>query len=194
HVISCRAMTDGLPAGAVRSRYARWAAAATATLVVSACSFPWEDYEPHPASNAVGGATSSSVATSGEGGLGPASASSGAGATAASGSGAGGTASGAGGVGASGGASTSSATASSSASSGTGGGMPTGDCSAPFVVADPSTQNGDNTGQPNTGDPSCMPGNSGDVVYQVTVSQTGVLDLTLDSAFDMGIYVQTSCG
>jgi hypothetical protein len=72
--------------------------------------------------------------------------------------------------------------------------MPIADCTTPIVAADPSTQTGDTTGQPSNVDSNCQNSGSSEVVYQVTAAQTGILEITLDSATDLGIYVQTDCG
>lgn len=64
----------------------------------------------------------------------------------------------------------------------------------PVVAADPSTQNGSTAGQPDVMTSSCQNGLAPEVVYEVTAAQTGILDITLDGAADLGVYVLTTCG
>jgi hypothetical protein len=71
-------------------------------------------------------------------------------------------------------------------------------CAAPFIANDPSTQNEDNIGANSISDGSCQTqqggGNGTDVVYRIIPAQTGNLRLTLNSAADLGVFVQTTCG
>jgi hypothetical protein len=64
------------------------------------------------------------------------------------------------------------------------------------TLPDPSVAvAGDTTGATSNGDGSCQNGNAApDAVYELTAAVTGVLDLTLNSAADLGVYVRTACG
>lgn len=146
-----------------------------AAVAVSACSHDWDAFDPRVGATTSGaggdatgggGATTTSTTTS--------STSSTSSTTTTASHGGGGT--GPGGAGGQGGSA-----------------GPSGDCTAPFAAADPSTQNGDTTGQGDETDPSCAPGGAADVAYEVTASQTGVLVLTLSSSADLVLYVRSQC-
>jgi hypothetical protein len=64
----------------------------------------------------------------------------------------------------------------------------------PIVALDPSMQAGSTVGQADNVTSSCQLGGAPEVVFEVTAAHTGNLDLLLDSAADLGLYVQTSCG
>lgn len=68
-------------------------------------------------------------------------------------------------------------------------------CAAPAEAPDPSTQSADITGLPNRSDGSCFSlGGGSDVIFQITTAQSGVLELSLDSDSDLGLFVQSACG
>ncbi len=65
-------------------------------------------------------------------------------------------------------------------------------CSFVPTLADPSTTTGTTSGHADVVDSACSTG--GEVVYQVTPTTTGVLDITLTSATNQGVAVWTACG
>lgn len=76
----------------------------------------------------------------------------------------------------------------------TGGGAqgPSG-CEGAIAADDPSTVTGDTRGRQHTAEGSCLIGAGPEVIYQVTPALTGMLDLTLESAEDLGLYARSAC-
>jgi hypothetical protein len=66
-------------------------------------------------------------------------------------------------------------------------------CEAAVSATDPSTVNGDTKASENIDEGSCITGKAPEVRYHVVPTQTGMLDLTLDSKADLGMYVRTTC-
>jgi hypothetical protein len=69
---------------------------------------------------------------------------------------------------------------------------PTG-CDAAISAQDPSTVEGDTRESQNLSEGSCITGAAPEVRFDVTVATTGMLDLTLASDEDLGLYVRTEC-
>lgn len=76
----------------------------------------------------------------------------------------------------------------------TGGGAqgPSG-CEGAITADDPSTVTGNTRGRRHTAEGSCLIGEAPEIIYQVTPAQTGMLDLTLDSSEDLGLYARSTC-
>ncbi len=80
----------------------------------------------------------------------------------------------------------------SSGGGGTGGTAPTG-CAAAIEVTDPGTVSGDTRGQVAFAEASCIVGDAPEAYFTVTPTVTGMLDLTLESDADLGMYVRSTC-
>jgi hypothetical protein len=66
-------------------------------------------------------------------------------------------------------------------------------CDAAVVAADGATVEGDTRKSEHLTEGSCITGKAPEVRYRVVAKQTGMLDLTLESTSDLGMYVRTTC-
>jgi hypothetical protein len=78
---------------------------------------------------------------------------------------------------------------------GTGGDEPrgTGTCDDPFTLSDPGSAASTTIGAGNDLDAECTGGEGPDLVYRMTVAETGVLDVSMWSVAEMILYVWTDC-
>ena len=67
-------------------------------------------------------------------------------------------------------------------------------CDSPVVLDDPGSASGSTVSQGNATDPSCVISGSGpEMVYQVTVASTGLLDVTLETYSCLVVSARTDC-
>ena len=66
-------------------------------------------------------------------------------------------------------------------------------CEGAVTLEDPSTVEGDTRDGRHEFEGSCAIGESREAIFQITPAQTGILDLTLDSGEDLGLYVRSTC-
>jgi hypothetical protein len=69
---------------------------------------------------------------------------------------------------------------------------PTG-CDAAVLVADPGSATGDTRDHGHLNKGSCVTGGAPEAYFSITAAATGMLDLTLESDVDLGLYVRASC-
>jgi len=66
-------------------------------------------------------------------------------------------------------------------------------CDAAIAAEDGATVKGDTRTSEHVTEGSCITGTAPEVRYRVVPKQTGMLDLSLESSADLGLYVRTSC-
>lgn len=66
-------------------------------------------------------------------------------------------------------------------------------CEAAIAAEDGATVEGDTRKSEHLTEGSCITGKAPEVRYRVVPTQTGMLDLSLESSADLGVYVRTTC-
>jgi hypothetical protein len=66
-------------------------------------------------------------------------------------------------------------------------------CDLALPAQDPSTVEGDTRGAQHRSEGTCITGEAPEVRFRVTAATTGMLDLTLSSEADLGLYVRAAC-